>query len=155
MRLEETKNQLNNNNNNNTIEPLNEGDTILRFSTIQVNSPLSIKTRPNNLYRKAQLIPQEQATRENLVNAINIFAASTRPLLVKHCFHHLTSAAERVTLPRKQGGRGLIDVSARHKKQIFNTTNYMKDKSKHLAFIKQHVKLIAAHSPQHEVSGSA
>jgi len=34
-------------------------------------------------------------------------------------------------------------------------TNYMKDKSKHLTFIKQHVKPIAAHSPQHEVSGSA
>jgi len=28
---------------------LNEGDTIPRFSTIQVNSPLSIKNRPNNI----------------------------------------------------------------------------------------------------------
>jgi len=146
---------LNNNNKNNIIEPLNEGETIPRFSTIQVNSPLSIKTRPNNLYQKAQLNPQEQATRENLVSAINTFAASTRPLLVKYRFHHPTPAAERVTLPRKRGGRGLIDVSARHKKQIFNMTNYMKDKSKHLAFIKEHVKPIAAHSPQYEVSGSA
>lgn len=117
----------NNNNNNNTIEPLNDGDTIPRFSTIYVNSPLSIKTRPNNLYEKAQLNPQVQATRENLVNGINTFAAPSRPLLVKHRFHHPTSAAERFTLPRKLGGRGLIDVSARHKKQIFNMTNYMKD----------------------------
>jgi len=39
MRLEEVMNQLNNN--NNMTEPLNEGDTIPRFSTIQVNSPLS------------------------------------------------------------------------------------------------------------------
>jgi hypothetical protein len=38
-----------------------------------------------------------------------------------------------------------MDVSAHHKKQIFNMTNYMKDKSKHLAFIKQLVKLITAH----------
>jgi hypothetical protein len=133
MRLEETKNQLNNNNNN-TIEPLNEGEAIPRFSTVQVNSPLWNKTRPNNnLYQRAQLIPQEQATRKNLVNAINTFAAFTRPLLVKHRFYHPTSAAERVTLPRKQGGRGLIDVSARHKKQILSMINYMKDKSKRLA----------------------
>jgi hypothetical protein len=120
MRLEETKNQLN----NNTIEPIHEEDTIPRCSTFQVNSPLSNKTRPhNNLYQKAQLNPQEQATRGNLVNAINTFAVCTRPLLVKHRVHHPTSAAERVTLPRKQGGRGLIDVPARHKKQIFNMAN--------------------------------
>jgi hypothetical protein len=74
--------------------------------------------RPNNLYQKAQLNPQEQATRENLVNAINTFAASTRPLLVTHCFHHPTSADERVIVSRKQGGRGLVDVSAPQKANI-------------------------------------
>jgi hypothetical protein len=38
--------------------------------------------------------------------------------------HHPKLATERLTLPRKQGGRGLIDITNLHKKQINNLRQY-------------------------------
>ena len=35
----------------------------------------------------------------------------TRTTLTKHRMHHPKSAIERLTLPREQGGRGLIDLN--------------------------------------------
>jgi hypothetical protein len=41
-----------------------------------------------------------------------------RTLLARYRFHHPRSAKERITLPRQMGGRGLIDITQLHDKQV-------------------------------------
>jgi len=52
----------------------------------------------------------------------------TRFLLTKYRFPHLTSVVERITLPRKHGGRVIMDISAHHCNPVFNMYNYMHEK---------------------------
>jgi hypothetical protein len=49
-------------------------------------------------------------------------------LLTKHYTHHPKSATERLTLPRKEVGRGLIDITNLHNKQINNRRQYFHSK---------------------------
>ena len=42
----------------------------------------------------------------------------TRTLLTRYRFHHPRAAKERLTLPRQMGGRGLIDITRLHDKQV-------------------------------------
>jgi len=41
-----------------------------------------------------------------------------RTLLTRYRFHHPRAAKERLTLPRQMGGRGLIDITRIHDKQV-------------------------------------
>ena len=43
---------------------------------------------------------------------------SLSKLLNKYCMHHEKSAVERISLPRKLGGRGLIDIAHLHDSQV-------------------------------------
>lgn len=52
----------------------------------------------------------------------------TRTILTQYRYHHPKSAIERITLPRKDGGRGLIDISILHKKQIFKLKQFFYNK---------------------------
>jgi hypothetical protein len=49
--------------------------------------------------------------------------------LTKFHIHHPKSATERLTLPRKQGGRGLIDITNLHNKQINKLHQYFYKKT--------------------------
>ncbi|CAK1596211.1 unnamed protein product [Parnassius mnemosyne] len=53
---------------------------------------------------------------------------TTRVLLTKYQFHHPNSATERVTLPRAEGGRGLVDLRRLYSKLIKNLQNYFLSK---------------------------
>lgn len=48
----------------------------------------------------------------------------TRVLLTKYRCHHPRSAIERVILPRQKGGRGLIDLTRLHTKEITRLQKY-------------------------------
>lgn len=50
---------------------------------------------------------------------INYLESKVRTLLTQYRFHHPKSAKERITIPRKEGGRGLIDLNHLHQKQIY------------------------------------
>jgi hypothetical protein len=113
---------------------------------IQVNNPFSKeKQELITIYnRKLTLILKIRLSGKNLVKAINIYAVSvltycfgvinwiptdrekiqtcTRSLLTVYRFHH-TYAIERVKLPRRSRGRGLIDISALQNNH--NMRNYM------------------------------
>ena len=63
-----------------------------------------------------------------------------RTLLTRYRFHHLRAAKERLTLPRQMGGRGLIDITRLHDKQVklFQTCflNKKVTSSLHVAVVK-------------------
>ena len=49
----------------------------------------------------------------------------TRALLTRYRFHHPRAAKERLTLPRQMGGRGLIDITPIHDKQVKLLQTYL------------------------------
>ena len=51
-------------------------------------------------------------------------AMSVRTLLSRAQSHHPKSAIERMTIPRSQGGRGMVDIIALHHQQKINLRNY-------------------------------
>ncbi|KAL0274582.1 UNVERIFIED_CONTAM: hypothetical protein PYX00_002681 [Menopon gallinae] len=88
---------------------------------------------------------------KNIVTAINTFAVpvlaysfgiinwtkgdlyklktKTHKILTHHRIHHPRSAVERLTIPRKAGGRGLIDITNLHNKAVRNLREFFKTKS--------------------------
>lgn len=52
----------------------------------------------------------------------------TRTIMTSHRIHHPKSATERLTLPRSQGGRGLINIMQLHSKQIISLRKYFETK---------------------------
>lgn len=57
--------------------------------------------------------------------------------MTKHRKHHPKSSIERLTLPRKEGGRGIIDIQNLHNKQISTLRHYFHTKSQHSLLHKQ------------------
>ncbi|CAG5056649.1 unnamed protein product [Parnassius apollo] len=57
---------------------------------------------------------------------------STHVLLTKYRIHHPKSAVERITIPRTEGGRGLIDIKRQHTRQIENLQQYFWNKESSL-----------------------
>ncbi|XP_037930235.1 uncharacterized protein LOC119664965 [Teleopsis dalmanni] len=47
-----------------------------------------------------------------------------RTMLTEYKFHHPKSCCERMTMPRKEGGRGLIDLQELHDNQIISMREY-------------------------------
>lgn len=62
-----------------------------------------------------------------------------RTTLTKYGAHHTYASAERMTLPRKEGGRGIIDIKNMYYKQILTLRNYFyqrNDSRLHNAIVK-------------------
>jgi len=56
-----------------------------------------------------------------------------RTLLMRYGFHHPRAAKERITLPRQMGGRGLIDITRLHDKQVkLRQTYFLTNRSNRL-----------------------
>jgi len=56
------------------------------------------------------------------------FQTKMRLLLMRYRFHHLHAAKERLTLPQQMGGRGLIDITWLHDKQVKLLQTYFLNK---------------------------
>ncbi|CAG4997932.1 unnamed protein product [Parnassius apollo] len=110
-----------------------------------------IRTRVTTEYhRRLKAILKSGLNGKNTFKAINTFAIpvlmytfgivkwsnaelesverSTRVLLTKYRIHHPKSAVERITLPRTEGGRGLIDIKRQHTRKIENLQQYFWNK---------------------------
>ncbi|KAL1446981.1 hypothetical protein WDU94_000610 [Cyamophila willieti] len=53
-----------------------------------------------------------------------------RTTMTQYNAHHPKSCTERMTLPRREGGRGLLDIELLHDKQIENLRTYFKNKAR-------------------------
>lgn len=135
------------------IEPMEEGDTYKYLGVHQ-----SVRTEHNTMKLKTQKIYMSRLNSilrtklngKNTVKAINTYAIpvltytfgiikwtqtdiedierKTRTTLTKFRAHHPKSAIERLTIPRAQGGRGLIDLSFLLHKQIVSLQKYFLEK---------------------------
>jgi hypothetical protein len=76
--------------------------------------------------------------------------------LTKFHIHHPKSATERLTLPSKQGGRGLIDITDLHNKQMNNLCQYfykkMETSQLHNAIVLTDVKYMPLNLQTNKVS---
>lgn len=52
------------------------------------------------------------------ITDINALEIKTRSTLTQHRYHYPKSAIERVSIPKKEGGRELIDIKFLHERQI-------------------------------------
>ena len=146
------------------IENMQEHETY-KYLGFQQNTKLNhtkIKTELTQKYKsRLTTILNTKLNAKNIVKAINTFAIPlltysfgiikwtqtdtesinrlNRTMLTKHKMQHPKSAIQRTTLPRKLGGRGLIDITELHTKQINNLRTYFKNKnnsSLHKAIVK-------------------
>ncbi|KAL0266345.1 UNVERIFIED_CONTAM: hypothetical protein PYX00_008916 [Menopon gallinae] len=60
---------------------------------------------------------------------LNKLKTKTHKILTHHRIHHPRSAVERLTIPRKAGSRGLIDITNLHNKTVRNLREFFKTKS--------------------------
>ncbi|XP_067139882.1 uncharacterized protein [Centruroides vittatus] len=129
--------------NGDIIESMEEGEfyKYLGFQQAKLTEHAQIKQRLIKEYQsRLNAILRTQLNAKHTVKAINTYVIpvltysfgvihwthtdleqlqrKTRTTLTKHKQHHPKSATERLTLPRKDGGRGLIDIVNLHYKQI-------------------------------------
>lgn len=71
----------------------------------------------------------------------------TRTLFTQYRKHHPTSAIQRITLPRSEGGRGLINILNLHNKQINTLRKYFHDKQESSPLYRSLVQSDTNHTP--------
>ena len=115
------------------------------------------RTLTSEFSTRLERVCRTELNSKNLIKAINTYVISIltysfgiiswsntdlenlqrqlRVQLTKHRKHHAKSSTLRVTLPRDEGGRGIIDIKNLHNKQIAQLRSYfherMKDSSLH------------------------
>ncbi|CAH2105270.1 unnamed protein product [Euphydryas editha] len=141
-----------------TIEPMNEVSTYkyLGFNQSRQIQQKQTKTDLTTKFKhRLNLILKSELNSRNIVKAINTFAIpvltysfgiinwsqtdlqklqrTIHTKLTKFRKHHPKSCIQRLTLPRQEGGRGLIDIHNLHNKQITTLRQYFHTKSEHSA----------------------
>lgn len=132
-----------------------EEDDVYKYLGIMqsrdINSREVKKTVTSIFKKRLHDILKSNITGKNTVRAINTFAISVliysfgivnwsdtdlhnlqrkiRTTMTKHKFHHPISCVERTTIPRKNGGKGLLDIRMLYYNQIKSLRNYFHTKS--------------------------
>ncbi|XP_047019155.1 uncharacterized protein LOC124637519 [Helicoverpa zea] len=140
----------------NIIEPL-EPHTTYKYLGFQQARQINQKETKDNLKKKFKhrlnTISRSQLNSRNSSKAINSFAIPVltysfgiinwsqgdllnlqrviNTTLTAHRKHHPRSCVQRMTLPRREGGRGIIDVVNLHNRQITNLRQYFYHHSEH------------------------
>lgn len=125
----------------------NELYKYLGYNQARLLDHKSIKDKLKKEYfSRINLLGKQQLCSKNLFKALNTYAipvltysfgiikwsntdikqleSKTRTTLTQNRFHHPKSAIERVTLAREVGGRGLIDITYLHNKQLVNLKQF-------------------------------
>lgn len=144
------------------IEPMDEQSTY-KYLGFKQSRQIQQKTTKQELLKnfthRLNLILKTNLNSRNTIKAINTFAIpiltysfgiiqwsktdikklqrTANTLLTKHRKHHPKSCVQRLTLPRQEGGRGLIDIHNLHNKQILSLRSYFHKKSEHSSLHKQ------------------
>ncbi|KAL1447878.1 hypothetical protein WDU94_005658 [Cyamophila willieti] len=135
------------------IEPMEPGE-YYKYLGIEQNKNINQTATKSKLkklfHQRLQKILKTQLNAKNLTRAINSYVIPVltysfgiikwtttdlneietllRTTMTKYNRHHPKSSRERFTLPRKQGGRGIIDITCLHTKQINNMRKYFYEK---------------------------
>lgn len=129
-----------------------------------------IKSDLKNAYnQRIRNVLKTKLNAKNITKAINTFAVpiltysfgvikwssteleeiqrKTRVLMTKNGMHHPKSAVERTTLPRNEGGRGLVDIKNIHDEQVKRLFQYFQTKQNETELHKAIVKADKGHTP--------
>lgn len=137
-----------------TIDSLDESGTYKYLGYIQTKQILhkEIKSQLTKQFKhRLKIICNTQLNARNTIKAINTYAIpiltysfgvinwsktelqnlqrNINTTLTKHRRHHPRSCTQRLTLPRNDGGRGIIDITNLHNKQITALRSYFYSKS--------------------------
>lgn len=104
-----------------------------------------------NYYRRVTLVLRTKLNAYNMVKALNAYCSAVlfysfgvipwtktdleeimrrqRALMTQYRYHHPKSAIERLYLPRKEGGRGLVDIKNICYSQVNNMRNYFQQRA--------------------------
>jgi hypothetical protein len=140
--------------NNLSIQSLQTGDTYKYLGFLQslTKTDKEIKSQlQSKLIQRVKHILNTELNSKNKIKAINSWSIPAmtysfgminwsetdlealnrqiRTLLTKHRMHHPKAAIERLYLSRKQGGRGLLDLSTLCKRQIKTLKTYFINKA--------------------------
>ncbi|KAL1446040.1 hypothetical protein WDU94_012394 [Cyamophila willieti] len=161
------------------IEPMKEEDMYKYLGVLQKkntdHATMKKKVREKYLQR-VNLILKSKLNSKNLINGINTYAiplltysfgiikwtltelkdiqTKTNVTMTRHRIHHPKSAVERMTLKRKDGGRGLIDIVNLHNKSVLQLRQYFHQKqgqSEYYSAIVQADKYTPLHLSNEEV----
>ncbi|KAL1446790.1 hypothetical protein WDU94_005582 [Cyamophila willieti] len=72
---------------------------------------------------------------------------SIRTIMTQFNMHHPKACLERMTLPRRSGGRGLLDIEVLHDRQIKNLREYFVNKANTSPLIKAIVEVDTKYTP--------
>lgn len=140
--------------NDNIFEELDEGN-FYKYLGIQqsfrINQKIVKKFISNETIGRVHKITKSKLKGKFLIKAINTYAIPVmtysfgvikwtetellelqrkiRTTLTKYQCHHPKSCLERMVLPRKIGGRGLLDIHLLHNRQINSLRNYFHNKA--------------------------
>lgn len=141
------------------MRALEKGETYkyLGFQQARLLEHKQAKTKVRELYiQRVRKLLKSQLHAGNLIKAINTYATpiltysfgilkwtdtelaevqrTTRTMMTKYNIHHPKASTLRTTLPRKEGGRGLIDIANLHCSQLIKLRDffYMKAESTEL-----------------------
>lgn len=154
------------------IEGMEDDETYkyLGFLQSKVLEHQLIKTKLQKQFKsRVRRLLKTKLNSKNLCKAINTYAipvltysfgvikwrrvelrqlrTSLSKLMTKHCMHHPKSAVQRVSLPRKLGGRGIIDITHLHDTQVHNLREYFKAKSRTSELLASVCKADNHHTP--------
>lgn len=163
------------------VEPLDE-NTYYKYLGFQQAHQISHNHTKSEVTRKFRhrlnTILKSQLNSRNIVKAINTYAIpiltytfgiikwsqtdliklqrTINTTMTAHRKHHPRSCIQRLTLPRSEGGRGIIDIVNLHNKQISTLRNFFHDRAEtsslHQAIVqndKKHTPLnLKNHNPQ-------
>ena len=141
-------------NNNETIATLDNSNTY-KYLGIEENNVLNVKVMKSKLkneyFVRLKKILKSSLNSKNLITAINTYAVpaisygfavldwsiteldivdrETRNMLKSYHLLHNKSNITRLYIPRREGGRGLIQIASHYKSTIINTNWYIQNSS--------------------------
>ena len=143
------------------IKEMDENELYKYLGMVQ-NNRIDVKTVKTSLMKefKARIhkIAKTNLNGKNLIKAVNTYAVpilsysfgiikwtvteiqslqrKIRTMLTHYKFHHPKSCVERMITPRKEGGRGLVDLQTLHDNQVQSLRDYFHLKSQRSTLIK-------------------
>ena len=119
----------------------------LGFNEREMTDKTTKASIKNEYFKRVKMILKSELNSQNSINAINMYAVpslaygmpildwtmtelevvdrETRKLLQQHHMMHIQSDVTRLYLPRRNGGRGLINICDHYKNAIINFDTYL------------------------------
>ena len=109
----------------------------LGFNECELTDKTTKTNIKNEYFKRVKMVLKSELNSQNSINTINMYAVpslaygipvldwTVTELLQQYHFMHIQSDVTRLYLPRKHGGRGLINICDHYKNAIINFDAYL------------------------------